>query len=74
MGTEQPEENMYGTSCAIPIKSNILEMRASGLPQARYARLSGAANHPSGARPSKCIIIIIESFHALLRASRKRTK
>jgi hypothetical protein len=27
------------------------------LPQARYARLSGAANHSSGARPSKCIII-----------------
>jgi hypothetical protein len=29
------------------------------MPQARYARLSGAANHPAGARPSKCIISII---------------
>jgi hypothetical protein len=27
-------------------------------PQARYARLTGAATHPAGARPSKCIIII----------------
>jgi hypothetical protein len=26
----------------------------------RYARLSGEANHPSGARPSKCIIIFLE--------------
>jgi hypothetical protein len=28
------------------------------LPQLRYARLSGEAKHPSGARPSKCIIIL----------------
>jgi hypothetical protein len=27
------------------------------MPQARSARLSGAATHPAGARPSKCIII-----------------
>jgi hypothetical protein len=26
------------------------------LPQALYVRLSGAATHPAGARPSKCII------------------
>jgi hypothetical protein len=26
------------------------------VPQPRYARLSGEANHPSGARPSKIII------------------
>jgi hypothetical protein len=29
------------------------------LPQASLARLSGASNHPSGARPSECIIIIV---------------
>jgi hypothetical protein len=28
--------------------------------QARYARLTGAATHPAGARPSKCIIIIVK--------------
>jgi hypothetical protein len=28
------------------------------MPQARYARLTGAATHPAGARRSKCIIII----------------
>jgi hypothetical protein len=30
------------------------------LPHPRYARLSGGANHPSGASPSKCIIIFME--------------
>jgi hypothetical protein len=29
------------------------------MPQARYARLSAAATHPAGARPNKCIIIIV---------------
>jgi hypothetical protein len=28
------------------------------LPHLRYARMSGEANHHSGARPSKCIIIM----------------
>jgi hypothetical protein len=27
------------------------------MPQTRYARLSGAATHPAGATPSKCIIV-----------------
>jgi hypothetical protein len=31
------------------------------MPQARYARLTGAATHPAGARPSKCIVIIVLS-------------
>jgi hypothetical protein len=29
------------------------------IPQARHARLTGAAKYPAGARPSKCIIIIM---------------
>jgi hypothetical protein len=28
------------------------------LPKARYARFTGVATHPAGARPSKCIITI----------------
>jgi hypothetical protein len=48
--------------------------------QPRYARLSGEAIHPSGARPRKCIIIIICNYHSRtsgvpsrqLRSSRSR--
>jgi hypothetical protein len=37
------------------------------MPQARYAELTGAATHPAGARPSKCIIIIMNLVRLLTR-------
>jgi hypothetical protein len=35
------------------------------MPQARYARLSGAATHPAGARPSISIILVLVHFYSI---------